>query len=57
MIAVIDKNGKVLRLKIGYTSRSIYDRMKELLAECKKETHLNRTDIELKLIDVFQCLD
>jgi hypothetical protein len=34
IIAIVDKNGKVLRLKIGYTTRNIYERMREILKEC-----------------------
>jgi hypothetical protein len=30
MIALIDKNKKIIRLKIGYTVRNIYVRIKEL---------------------------
>ncbi len=34
MIALIDKNKKIIRLKIGYTVRNIYVRIKELQKNC-----------------------
>ena len=37
MIALIDKNNKIIRLKIGYTTRNILIRMKELQKKCDED--------------------
>jgi hypothetical protein len=55
-MAIIDSKNKIIRLKIGFTTRSIWDRLKEVSGECKKENILNRKDIRLKVLDVFRCI-